>query len=58
MKVGDKVTSTTYPGQEFDLVWYQEGDNTCAIQDEKIRAIVKTSTLNLVTQKQVRIFTC
>ena len=51
MKVGDKVTSTTYPGQEFDLVWYQEGDNTCATQDEKIRAIVKTSTLNLVTQK-------
>ena len=51
MKVGDKVTSTTYPGKEFDLVWYQEGDNTCAIQDEKIRAIVKTSTLGLVTQK-------
>jgi hypothetical protein len=51
MKVGDKVTTTKYPNREFDLVWYQEGDSTCAVQDEKIRAIVKTSTLDLVTQK-------
>ena len=50
MKVGDKVTTTKYPDREFELVWYQEGDPTCAVQDKKIRAIVKTSTLSLVTQ--------
>jgi hypothetical protein len=50
MKVGDKVTTTKYPDREFELVWYQEGDSTCAVQDKKIRAIVKTSTLSLVTQ--------
>ena len=44
MKVGDKVTTTQYPNREFDLVWYQEGDSTCAVQDEKIRAIVKDSS--------------
>lgn len=44
MKQGDKVTCTTYPG-EWDLVWYQEGDQTCAIQNEKYRYIVKTTTL-------------
>lgn len=51
MKVGDKVTSTQYPNREFELAWYKEGDNTCAIQDEKIRAIVKVASLNLVPQK-------
>jgi hypothetical protein len=51
MKEGDKVTSTTYPDRVFELVWYQEGDNTCAVQDETLRAIVKVSTLSLVTQE-------
>ena len=51
MKEGDKVTSTQYPNRVFELVWYKEGDNTCAIQDEKIRAVVKVSTLGLVTQE-------
>ena len=51
MKVGDKVTTTKYPDREFELVWYQEGDSTCAVQDEKLRAIVKTSTLSLVATK-------
>ena len=50
MKVGDKVTTTQYPNRVFDLVWYKTGDTTCAIQDEKWRMIVKTSTLSLVTQ--------
>lgn len=48
MKLGDKVTSTKYPDREFKLVWYQKGDSTCAIQDEKLRAIVKTSSLSVI----------
>jgi hypothetical protein len=51
MKLGDKVTSTEYPDREFELVWYKKKDSTCAIQDEKLRTIVKTSSLNLVPQK-------
>ena len=47
MKEGDKVTCTTHPG-EWTLVWYKEGDNTCAIQNDKYRYIVKTATLKLV----------
>ncbi len=51
MKVGDKVTSSKYPGRVFELAWYQEGDATCAIQDERLRAVVKVSTLDLVPQE-------
>ena len=47
MKVGDKVTCSTQPG-EWTLVWYKEGDNTCAIQNDKYRYIVKVATLKLV----------
>jgi hypothetical protein len=50
MKLGDKVISNKFPGRIFDLVWYQEGDATCAIQDDKLRAVVKVSTLYLVPQ--------
>jgi hypothetical protein len=51
MKLGDKVTSTKYPDRVFELVWYKEGDNTCAIQDKTLRAVVKVSSLDLVTQE-------
>lgn len=44
MKVGDKVTCTTYSGI-WTLVWYREGDTTCAIQNEQCRYIVKVSSL-------------
>lgn len=47
LKQGDKVTCTTHPG-EWTLVWYKEGDNTCAIQNDKYRYIVKTATLKVV----------
>ena len=47
MKQGDKVTCTTHPG-EWTLVWYKEGDNTCAIQNDKDRYIVKVTTLKTV----------
>ena len=41
-KVGDKVTSSEYQDDRiFELVWYQDGDATCAIQDESLRAICK-----------------
>ncbi len=51
MKLKDKVTSSQYPGRVFELAWYQEGDATCAIQDERLRAVVKVSTLDLVPQE-------
>jgi len=51
LKVGDKVTSTKYPDRVFNLAWYQNGDSTCAIEDGHLRAIVKVSTLDLVTQE-------
>ena len=51
MKLGDKVTSSKYPGRIFELVWYQEGDSTCAVQDKTLRAIVKVSSLDLVSQE-------
>ena len=57
LKVGDKVTSTKYPDRVFNLAWYKNGDNTCAIEDGHLRAVVKVSTLDLVTQEQFRIFT-
>jgi hypothetical protein len=40
LKQGDKVTCMTHPGV-WELVWYKEGDTTCAIQNEKYRCIVK-----------------
>ena len=50
MKQGDKVTCTTLPG-EWELVWYKEGDTTCAIQNKMYRKIVKTVTLTKVKDK-------
>ena len=47
MKVGDKVTCTTHPGI-WELVWYKEGDTTCAIQNKTYRYIVKVSTLTKI----------
>ena len=44
LKQGDKVTCMTHPGV-WELVWYKEGDTTCAIQNEKYRCIVKVATL-------------
>ncbi len=49
MKLGDKVISSKFPGRVFELVWYQKGDETCAVQDETLRAVVKVSTLSLAT---------
>ena len=43
--LGDKVRCMTHPGI-WTLVYYIEGDTTCAIQNEKYRYIVKTSTLS------------
>ena len=48
--LGDKVTCTTHPGI-WTLVWYKEGDTTCAIQNEKYRFIVKVATLKKVETK-------
>ena len=51
MKLGDKVISTKFPDRVFELVWYQKGDETCAIQDKTLRAVVKVSTLSLASLK-------
>lgn len=45
LKQGDKVRCMTHPGV-WELVWYKEGDTTCAIQNEKYRCIVKTAILS------------
>jgi hypothetical protein len=50
MKQGDKVKCTTHPGV-WELVYYIEGDTTYAIQNEKYRYIVKTSTLTKEVSK-------
>jgi hypothetical protein len=49
MKEGDIVKSINYPGKRFTLVWYKKGDATCAIANKKIRMIVKTKDISLVT---------
>jgi hypothetical protein len=48
MKQGDKVKCISHSGV-WTLVWYKEGDTTCAIQNEKYRYIV-TSTLTLIKE--------
>ena len=50
MKQGDKVTCITQPGV-WELVWYKEGDTTCAIQNKKYRYIVKVATLTKVKEQ-------
>jgi hypothetical protein len=49
MKQGDKVKCISLPGV-WVLVWYQKGDETCAIQNETYRKIVKTRTLTIVKE--------
>jgi hypothetical protein len=49
MKQGDKVKCISYSGV-WTLVWYKEGDTTCAIQNETRRYVVKTSTLTLIKE--------
>jgi hypothetical protein len=48
LKQDDKVKCITHPGI-WTLVWYKEGDETCAIQNETHRCIVKTRTLTKIT---------
>ena len=48
-KVGDKVRSAEQIGI-WDLVWYKEGDTTCAIQNHQVRVLAKVSQLNLVVE--------
>ena len=48
-KLGDKVRSAGEIGI-WDLVWYKEGDTTCAIQNHQVRVLAKVSQLNLVVE--------
>jgi len=46
-KVGDSVTVPKESGT-WELVWYQEGDDTCGIQNTKYRMLAKVNQLTLV----------
>jgi hypothetical protein len=48
-KVGDSVTITKEPGT-WELVWYKDGDDTCAIQNNRARMIVKVNQLKLASE--------
>ena len=50
-KVGDKVATILEPKIIFELVWYKEGDATCAIQNSRLRSIVKVQNLTLVEEQ-------
>jgi hypothetical protein len=52
MKQGDKVTCTMHPGI-WTLVWYKEGDSTCAIQNHQYRYIVKVTSLFKIKDKEI-----
>jgi len=49
-KEGDKVNCILHSG-EWTLVWYKEGDQTCAIQNKTRRYIVKVASLSLIESK-------
>jgi hypothetical protein len=48
-KLGDKVTTTALPGM-WELVWYKEGDDVCAIQNNRRRMLAKVSQLKLASE--------
>jgi hypothetical protein len=50
-KVGDKVATILEPKIIFELVWYKEGDATCAIQNSRLRLIVKVHSLIRVEEQ-------
>ena len=50
LQQGDKVTCLTHEGV-WELVWYKEGDTTCAIQNTTHRCIVKTAILTKVIKE-------
>tara|TARA_B100001094_G_scaffold323638_1_gene374870 strand:- start:1011 stop:1301 length:291 start_codon:yes stop_codon:yes gene_type:complete len=48
-KVGDSVTVPKESGT-WELVWYKDGDDTCAIQNNRSRMLVKVSQLKLASE--------
>lgn len=44
-KLGNKVKIASEPGRVFEIVWYKEGDTTCAIQDYRTRLLAKVNQL-------------
>ena len=48
-KLGDKVTVAKDPGI-WELVWYKDGDDSCAIQNSRVRSLAKVSQLKLVVE--------
>tara|TARA_R110001592_G_scaffold299307_1_gene570249 strand:+ start:944 stop:1144 length:201 start_codon:yes stop_codon:yes gene_type:complete len=50
-KVGDIVRSNEHIGI-WEVVWYKTGDDTCAIQNNDTRALVKVNRLSLVMEDE------
>ena len=48
-KLGEKVTTINNPGI-WELVWYKDGDNSCAIQNSRVRALAKVNQLKLASE--------
>jgi len=55
-KLGDKVTVAKDPAI-WELVWYKDGDDSCAIQNNRVRALAKVSQLKLVVEGEDNIDT-
>ena len=49
-KLGDKVTVAKDPGI-WELVWYKDGDDSCAIQNSRVRSLAKVSQLKLASEE-------
>jgi len=49
-KLGDKVTTINNPGI-WELVWYKDGENICAIQNSRVRALAKVNQLKLASEE-------
>ena len=49
-KLGDKVTTINNLGI-WELVWYKDGDDSCAIQNSRVRALAKVTQLKLASEE-------
>ncbi len=55
-KLGDKVTTIAEPGI-WELVWYQDGDDICAIQNSSRRMLAKVGQLTLASSFSKKFYT-
>ena len=55
-KLGDKVTTIAEPGI-WELVWYKDGGDICAIQNSRRRMLAKVSQLKLASSFLKKFYT-